>query len=207
VPARCRGTARTGGAADVPRSPGRRRMPGQSPATAAVWGALILDPGPNVPGPPGALSPGLMFVIVFAAVILAFGITLNGVVTSWDHRRSRGQLPPRPGPGGHALEAERRGGTGHGPVPPRPPHRPDPRRPAGSQVTGAPTAYSGPAGPGIPWREAGARHDLTPANQRRDRCLPCCPGRALRLSPHQIFARPGSRQATRERAEPVPPHA
>jgi hypothetical protein len=60
---------------------------------------------------------------------------------------------------------------------PRPPHRPDPRRPAGSQVTAAPTAYPHPGGPGIPWREADARHDLTPANQRRDRCLPGCPGR------------------------------
>jgi len=40
------------------------------------------------------------------------------VVTSLEQRRSRRQLPPRPG--GHALEAERRGGTGHGPVPPGP---------------------------------------------------------------------------------------
>ena len=89
-------------------------------AAAAVWGAFILDPGPNVPGPPGALSPGLMFVIAFAAVIMAFGITLNAVVTSWDQRRSRGQLPPRPGPGGHALDGGQGGSTGRGPVLPGP---------------------------------------------------------------------------------------
>ena len=89
-------------------------------AAAAVWGAFILDPGPNVPGPPGALSPGLMFVIAFAAVIMAFGVTLNAVVTSWDQKHSRGQLPPRQGPGGHAPDGERHGGPGYGPVPPGP---------------------------------------------------------------------------------------
>ena len=47
-------------------------------------------------------------------------------------RRSRGQLPPRPGPGGRALEGERRASTGHDPDPPHHPHRPGPRRPAGS---------------------------------------------------------------------------
>jgi hypothetical protein len=92
-------------------------------AAAAVWGAFILDPGPfarNTAGPPGFLSPGLMFVIAFAAVILAFGITLNAVVTSRDQRRSRGQLPPRPGPGGHALGGGQRGSTGQGPALPGP---------------------------------------------------------------------------------------
>ncbi|MGH3151948.1 MAG: hypothetical protein ACRDOB_14670, partial [Streptosporangiaceae bacterium] len=37
------------------------------------------------------------------------------VGTSLEQRRSRRQLPPRPG--GHALEAERRGGTGRDRVP------------------------------------------------------------------------------------------
>ena len=104
----------------------------------------------------------------------------------------------RPRPGSRAARRHR-----SWPVFPRPTHRPGPGRPAGSQVTAAATAHSHPGGPGIPWREAGARHNLTPANQRRDRCLPGCPGRALRLSPHQISARPGAKQATRERAEPV----
>ena len=43
-----------------------------------------------------------------------------GVATSLEQGRSRRQLPPRPGPGGHALDSERRGGTGHDPVPPGP---------------------------------------------------------------------------------------
>jgi hypothetical protein len=43
-----------------------------------------------------------------------------GVVTSLELRRSRRQLPPRPGPGGHALDGERHGGTGQDPVPPGP---------------------------------------------------------------------------------------
>jgi hypothetical protein len=102
----------------------------------------------------------------------------------------------RPRPGSRAARRHR-----PWPGSPRPPHRPGPGRPAGSQVTAAPTAYSHPGGPGIPWREAGARHDLTPATSAGTGALPGCPGQALRLSPHQISARPGVKQAARERAE------
>jgi Domain of unknown function (DUF1707) len=91
-------------------------------AAAAFWGATILDPGPPAPSPDHHWVP-LMLLIVLAAVLAALGILANGVVTSWEQRRSRRRLPPRPGPGGHALDGERRGGTGHGPVPPGP--RPD----------------------------------------------------------------------------------
>ena len=59
-------------------------------------------------------------VLLLAAVLAALGILANGAVTSWEQRRSRVQLPPRPGPGGHALDGERRGGTGHGPAHPGP---------------------------------------------------------------------------------------
>ena len=62
----------------------------------------------------------LPLLLAFAAVCTAIGIVGSAVVTSLEQRRSRRQLPPRPGPGGHAVEAERRGGTGHGPVPPGP---------------------------------------------------------------------------------------
>ena len=89
------------------------------------------------------------------------------MVTSLEQRRSRGQLPPaagRPRPGSRAARRHR-----PWPGSPRPPHRPGPGRPAGSQVTAAPTAYSHPGGPGIPWREAGARHGSDAASQRRDR--------------------------------------
>ena len=94
-------------------------------AAAAFWGATILDPGPPAPSPDHYWAP-LMLLIVLAAVLAALGILANGVVTSWEQRRSRRRLPPRPGPGGHALDGERRGGTGHGPVPPGP--RPDQAR-------------------------------------------------------------------------------
>ena len=91
-------------------------------AAAAFWGATIVDPGPPAPSPDHYWAP-LMLLIVLAAVLAALGILANGVVTSWEQRRSRRRLPPRPGPGGHALDGDRRGGTGHGPVPPGP--RPD----------------------------------------------------------------------------------
>ena len=52
---------------------------------------------------------------------------------------------------------------------PSPPYRPDPRRPAGSQVTAAPTAHSRPGGPGTPWRAADARRSLTLGRGERRR--------------------------------------
>ncbi len=129
-------------------------------AAAAFWGATILDPGPPAPSPDHYWAP-LMLLIALAAVLAALGILANGVVTSWEQRRSRRRLPPRPG-SGHALDGERRGGTGHGPVPPGPRPDPGPRRPAGSQVTAAPAAHSRPGGPGTPWRATGARRGMTP---------------------------------------------
>ncbi len=94
-------------------------------ATAAVRAAFILDPGPPGPTPYHSWAKP-MLLLAFVAVVTALCILGHGVATSSERRRSRRQLPPRPGPGGHALEAERRGGTGHGPGSPRPPHRPDP---------------------------------------------------------------------------------
>jgi hypothetical protein len=44
----------------------------------------------------------------------------HGVAASVGQRRSRRQLPPRPGPGGHALDGRQGSGTGHDPVPPGP---------------------------------------------------------------------------------------
>jgi hypothetical protein len=79
----------------------------------------LADPG-NTPGTlPGSLAKPLFFIaLVF--VLAALGILTNGVVTSWEQRRSRGQLPPRPGPGGHTLGGERHGGPGRGPALPGP---------------------------------------------------------------------------------------
>ena len=100
-------------------------------AAAATWVlALLVSADGHYHGIPGA-NPSyeswapLALLLAFAAVCTAIGILGSAVVTSLEQRRSRRQLPP--GPGGHAQEAERRGGTGHGPVPPAPaPTRPRP---------------------------------------------------------------------------------
>jgi Domain of unknown function (DUF1707) len=85
-------------------------------AAAALWGAALADPG----GPPNpSHSRALpLFVLAQIAALAVPVILAHGVVTSWKLRRSRRQLPRRPGPGGYALDGERRASTGHGPVPP-----------------------------------------------------------------------------------------
>ena len=93
-------------------------------AAAAVGASFILDPG----GPGADRSwAGLMVLLAQYAVIAGVWILWSGVATSVQQRRSGRQLPPRPGPGGHARDGGRRGGTGRGPVPPAPaPTRPAP---------------------------------------------------------------------------------
>jgi hypothetical protein len=88
-------------------------------AAAAVWLAALADPGPPAPTPYHFLAPPCL-LIAFSAVLAALGFLVYGVGTSWEQRRSRRQLPPPPGPGGHALQAGQRGGTGHDGVPPGP---------------------------------------------------------------------------------------
>ena len=88
-------------------------------AFAAVWvAANILDP--NGLGNPYHPWSHLCLLVAFAAVGAALCILGYGVATSVEQRRSRRQPPPRPGPGGHVLDGERHGSTGHGPVPPGP---------------------------------------------------------------------------------------
>jgi Domain of unknown function (DUF1707) len=86
-------------------------------AAAAVWASFILDPGG-----PGAdrTWAGLMVLLAQYAVIAGVWILWSGVATSVQQRRSGRQLPPRPGPGGHARDGGRRPGTGRDPVPPGP---------------------------------------------------------------------------------------
>jgi hypothetical protein len=93
-------------------------------AAAATWVCVfLLSSDGHYGGIPGANSPyeslaPLALLLAFAAVCTAIGILGSAVATSLEQRRSRRQLPPAPG--GPAPEAGRRGGTGHGPVPPGP---------------------------------------------------------------------------------------
>jgi DUF1707 SHOCT-like domain len=76
-------------------------------AIAAMWVASIADPGGGDPS-----WTGLTVALAVSGVWAAIGIMACAAITSWDQRSSRRQLPPRPGPGGQALEAEQRAGTG-----------------------------------------------------------------------------------------------
>jgi len=95
-------------------------------AAAAMWvfALLVADDG-HYRGIPGA-NPSyeawapLALLLAFAAVCTAIVIAGGAVVTSLEQRRTRRQQPPRPGGHGHARQADRRGGTGPGPVPPGP---------------------------------------------------------------------------------------
>jgi len=71
-------------------------------AGAAVWASFILDPGGAGVDRPWA---GLMLLLAQYAVIAGLWILRSGVATSVQQRRYGRQLPPRPGPGGHALDS------------------------------------------------------------------------------------------------------
>ncbi len=130
-------------------------------AFAAVRVAFILDPDGTGPNPYHSWARPFM-LLAFLAVVAALGILGYGVATSWELRRSRGQLPPGPGAGGHDVDGERRGGTGQDPVPlalPTDQTRADLRahksRPRRQRIPAR-------ADPGTPWRAACARRSLTP---------------------------------------------
>jgi hypothetical protein len=118
----------------VPSSPARRwplaRAAAKSGGCLVLAFALVLFAA-NVLDPHGLGNPyhpwsSLCAVVALGLVITALGIFGTGVATSVEQRRSRRQLPPRPGPGGHALEAGQSSGTDHGPA--LPPDRPDQTR-------------------------------------------------------------------------------
>jgi len=96
-------------------------------AAAAVRAAFILDPGPPGPTPYHSWAR-LMLFLAFMAVLAALGFAGYGAITSVEQRRSRRQLPPQLGPGGHSPDGELRDSTdgglrcsaGDGPVPPGP---------------------------------------------------------------------------------------
>jgi len=99
-------------------------------ATAKSGGCLVLAFAlvlfaANVLDPHGLGNPyhpwsSLCRLVAFAAVVAALCILGRGVAASSKQRSSRGQLPPRPGPGGHAPGGGQRGAVGSGPVSPGP---------------------------------------------------------------------------------------
>ena len=111
------------GAAGPPARRAAGRWPGRPPGRASAWSSRPLPCGPPSssiqvrPGPtPHHSWAAVMLFLAFMAVVAALGIVGYGVAASVELRRSRGQLPPGPGPGGHALDGERRGSTGRDPV-------------------------------------------------------------------------------------------
>jgi hypothetical protein len=87
-------------------------------AAAMLIGAHIAESSPG----PSANHPLVeaLFLLALVGVMTALLTVGLGVVASVEQRRSRRQLPPRPGPGGQALDGERHDGTSHDPVPPGP---------------------------------------------------------------------------------------
>jgi hypothetical protein len=85
-------------------------------AFAARWAVGHFDPGGVGPNPEHYLAPPFI-LLFFLAVFAALGILVAGVAASVNQRRSRRQ-PPRPGPGGRALDGERPGAIVRRAVPP-----------------------------------------------------------------------------------------
>ena len=64
-------------------------------AAAAIAAVILLPVDPGGPGP----WSSLIVVLAVSGVWGALGIMACAVLTSWDQRSSRRQLPPRPAPG------------------------------------------------------------------------------------------------------------
>ena len=148
-----------------PPTPARRRP--LAMAAAKSGGCLVLAFAlvlfaANVLDQHGLGNPyhpwsSLCALVALGLVVTALGTFATGVATSVEQRRSRRQLPPRPGPGGHALEAEQSSCTGHGPAPP--PDRPDQTR------ADLRSDSSRPGWPHSPGRGAGSPAAPTPPHQ------------------------------------------
>jgi Domain of unknown function (DUF1707) len=101
------------GLAQLPTPPRRwplARAAAKSGGCLVLAFALVLFAA-NVLDPHGLGNPyhpwsSLCAVVALGLVLTAVGIFATGVATSVEQRRCRRQLPPQPGPGSHALEAE-----------------------------------------------------------------------------------------------------
>jgi hypothetical protein len=90
--------------------PGPRRTPAQTLAIAASRAGLCLLVAFAVVGVAALTKTEFWVAMTFfsgvAAMVAASGFLGYGVIDAWQARRSRGQLPPRPGP-----QVQRRAGT------------------------------------------------------------------------------------------------
>jgi Domain of unknown function (DUF1707) len=77
----------------------------------ALWGVIALTDAENL--------VGLAVLCGIAAAIAASGFLGYGVMDAWQQRRSRGQLPPRPGRAGQVPEVQQAGQPGQDPALPR----------------------------------------------------------------------------------------
>jgi len=68
----------------------------------------------------------LLLLAAFIVIVVVPGVMISAVATSLQQRRSRRQLPPRPGQGGQAPQARQPGQAGHDPA--LPGARPDQTR-------------------------------------------------------------------------------
>jgi len=82
-----------------------------SMAAVAILSAFIL---------PEAAAPTLLVLAAFIVIAVVPAIMMVALATAWEQRRSRGKVPPRPGPGGQAREVRQ---PGHDPA--LPGDRPD----------------------------------------------------------------------------------
>ena len=76
-------------------------------AGALFLGAVALDDHAGV---------ALLLLAAFIVIVVVPGVMISAVATSLQQRRSRGQLPPRPGQGGQGPEVQQPGQVGHDPA-------------------------------------------------------------------------------------------
>jgi uncharacterized membrane protein len=122
-------------AAPLPRQPARahNRVPGthlvRNAAIGSGAGLIIagaLFPGAVLLGASDHFILPLLIMAAFIVIVVVPMVMMSAVAASLQQRRSRGQLPPRPGQGGQAPEVQRPGQIGHDPAPPG--DRPDQNR-------------------------------------------------------------------------------